>query len=610
MVGYRVSGHCTLRRATVGLCLGACLWAGQLAAVDNYLVGASTQTDWDDIGVLNGLTTATGALQPAAVNPARNALSDISRLGGTITSPQASRENLTLLLSDDNEETIWRVTRDRRPDGTSLVIDLGAVLPIDRIVFRGGSDSFLRAYELFVHDGNPANLRNGAPVAFVNRVGGNFEQDDPVIEVEIPLQFVRFVRLISRTTQEFTITDAEVFGDGFAPTGDYLSEIINLGAPANIGLIELAAQTDEATGVILQTRSGSVPDPSVYYRKTEVFQGEDRAEERILPVGSAAALEEYDDLFRADKGRIEDNIVEWSPWSAPYEDLTGEFLSPGNRQYVQFRLFFSSEDATRGASVESFNFEFSVPTLADQVVGEVWPAEVTLGEVESFDYYIASTFGATNSGFDRIEIQTPFPADLRDVELNGAAIPFERIDTGDDTRITLQLTQDRVATSNDVIRVGFDALVTVYGTTFFGKVSDTGTDELGQDVVPGDANVLIESDRLSVQGRLRSELILELKRSTGAFTPNGDGINDELNITYVLLRALAAVPVELTVHDLTGRHVRSLVEGGQVNGPQNVAWDGRDGGGKLVPPGIYLVRLQIDTDTGAEERSLAVGVAY
>ena len=38
------------------------------------------------------------------------------------------------------------------------------------------------------------------------------------------------------------------------------------------------------------------------------------------------------------------------------------------------------------------------------LVGEVWPAEVTLGEVESFDYYVASTFGADNSGFDRIEI--------------------------------------------------------------------------------------------------------------------------------------------------------------------------------------------------------------
>ena len=70
------------------------------------------------------------------------------------------------------------------------------------------------------------------------------------------------------------------------------------------------------------------------------------------------------------------------------------------------------------------------------------------------------------------------------------------------------------------------------------------------------------------------------------------------------------MPVELTVYDMSGRRIRSLEKSGQFNGPQTVLWDGRDGGGTLVPPGIYLVRLSIDTDTGTEERSLSVGVAY
>jgi hypothetical protein len=587
-----------------------CLSASNVSGVESFRVGGADGTAWSGIGELNGLSTASGDLQPAGVNPARDALGDLTRLGGSITSPQASRENLTLLLTDNNVETLWRVSRERRPDGTSMIIDLGAALPINRMSFKGTSDSFLRAFEVFVHDGNPSDLRNDVPVAFINQVASNLEQDEPIIDVDLPLQFVRFIRLISRTSQEFTITEAEVFGDGFAPTGDYLSEVIDLGAPANIGRIALLAQADESTAVILQTRTGSVPDPLLYYKKSEILQGEDRAEELLFPVGSAEALAEYNKLFTADKGSIVDNISEWSPWSAPYEDLTGGFLSAGNRQYVQFRLLFSSADARSGAAVESFEFEYSVPTLAEEVIGEVWPAEVTLGEVESFDYYITSTFGATNSGFDRIAIQTPFRAEVRDVELNGVAIPFEQVDTGDDTRMTLQLTQDRVEVSDDVIRIGFDALVTVYGTTFFGEVFDTTTEELGQDVVAGDAIAQVDGDRLSVQGRLRSELILELDSSPGLFSPNGDGINDELQISYILLRALAAVEVELTVYDLSGRRIRSLGKSGQFNGPQAVLWDGRDGGGNLVPPGVYLVRLSIDTDTGMEERSLSVGVAY
>lgn len=579
-------------------------------AIETFRVGGSAGVGWSDIGELIGLTIDAGSLRPAAVNPANDALGDLDELGGSIQSPQASRENLSLLLTDDNEETLWRVTRDRRPDGTSMVIDLGAILPINRLVFHGGSDSFLRAYELFVHDGTPSDLRNDQPVAYVNQVSSNLEQDDPVIDVSIPLQFVRFVRLISRSTQEFSLTEAEVFGDGFAPTGEYVSEIIDLGAPANLGDIELLVQADDATKVVLQTRTGSVPDPLVYYRKTEVFQGEDRTEEIIVPVGSAEALEEYNGLVRADKGRIEDNLEEWSPWSSPYEDFSGPFQSPGNRRYVQFRLLFTSDDATRGATVESFEFEYSSPTLAEEVLGEVWPPEVTLGEEQSFDYYIASSLGPTNTGFDRIEVRTPFASRVRDIDLNGESIPFEVVDAGDDTRLTLQLTDDRVETTGDLLRIGFDALVTVYGTTFFGRVYDSGSGELGQDVIAGDASVLVDSDRLSVQGALRSELVLELNAGRSAFSPNGDGINDELEVSYVLLRALSPVPVEVSVRDLSGRRLRDLVEDGQLNGPQVIRWDGRDGNGDLVPPGIYLVHLNIDTDTGSESKSLAVGVAY
>ena len=153
-----------------------CLSASHVLSVESYVVGGTNGVAWSGIGELNGLSTATGALQPAGVNPVRDALGDLSRLGGSITSPQASRENLTLLLTDNNVETLWRVTRERRPDGTSMMIDLGAALPINRMSFQGTSDSFLRAFELFVHDGNPSDLRNDSPVAFINQVASNLEQ--------------------------------------------------------------------------------------------------------------------------------------------------------------------------------------------------------------------------------------------------------------------------------------------------------------------------------------------------------------------------------------------------------------------------------------------------
>ena len=586
------------------------LGLGPADAVEQWVAGGSGFA-WEDVGELTGLTTDESTLLPAVVDSTTNAVNNLPlvRRGGSVSSPQ-SREDLTGLLTDGNADTFWRVTRERRPDGTSMLIDLGAILPNNRIRFQGNREIFLRAYELFVHDGNPAQLREGLPIAFINQVSSNLEQGEPDIDVQIPLQFVRFIRLISRSGQEFILEETEVFGDGFAPTGSYLSDVIDLGQAANFGQIRLQTRVDPLTNVVLQTRTGIVPDPKVYYRKTEVFEGEDRQEEAILPVGSPEAKEEYDDLTSSNKGQIIDNIDEWSPWSAPYEDFFGAMLSPGNRRYVQFRLSFSSDDARQSAFVDSFAFDYSIPTLAQELIAEVTPATVTLGESDTFDYFIRSQIGNANDGFDRVKIQTPFKATVREVQLDGAPVAFSLIDAADGSNLTIQLDDDRITESGQLLRVTFDAMVTVYGTTFFAKVFDSQTGELGQDVIAGDAAPEAESNSLSIQGELRRELVLELKADPPVFSPNGDGINDQLQVSYILLRALSEVSVNVTLYDLSGRTVRRLQNNGALNGPQLVTWDGRNEDGAMAPPGMYLLRLSIDTDTGSENRTLLVGLAY
>ena len=583
------------------------LWIGPAVAVENWRAG-DAGASWESVGELIGLTIDESVLMPAVVDTATNALTGLGKRGGSIESPQ-SRDDLTPLLTDGKAATFWNVARDRRPNGTSMVIDLGAILPIKRIRIICDQETFLRAYELFVHDGNPEQLREDRPVAFINMVASNLEQSEPIIDVQFPLQFVRFIRLISRSGQEFTIEDAEVFGDGFAPTGSFISDIIDLGDPANFGKMVLEASADSLTGILLQTRSGIVPDPRIFYRKTEVFEGEDRSEDPIFPIGLPEAAEEYDDLVAADKGAIIDNITEWSPWSAPYEDLSGELLSPGNRRYLQFRLFFSSEDARHGSSVDLFSFEYSIPTLAQELTAEVTPASVTLGEAHTFDYFLRSEFAADNPGFDRVEIQTPFSASIREVELDGSSIPFAEVED-EEGNLSVLLTADRVENPGQILHITFDALVTVYGTTFFGRVFDSQSEELGQDVVAGDATPESTSNRLSIQGALSRELVMDLQVTPPAFSPNGDGINDELELSFILLRALNPVPLEITLFDLSGRTVRRLQTAGVLNGPQSIIWDGRGDGGQLVSPGLYLLKLSVDTDTGSEEQTRLVGVAY
>jgi hypothetical protein len=53
----------------------------------------------------------------------------------------------------------------------------------------------------------------------------------------------------------------------------------------------------------------------------------------------------------------------------------------------------------------------------------------------------------------------------------------------------------------------------------------------------------------------------------------------------------AAVPVRLTVYDISGRVVARPADGLLPSGDHVIAWDGRDGTGRALPSGIYLYRI-------------------
>ena len=59
----------------------------------------------------------------------------------------------------------------------------------------------------------------------------------------------------------------------------------------------------------------------------------------------------------------------------------------------------------------------------------------------------------------------------------------------------------------------------------------------------------------------------------------------------------------LSVHDLTGRLVATLVDGERERGAYGVTWDGTDGRGRELAEGVYFVRLSAG-DTRQTEKVL------
>ena len=94
------------------------------------------------------------------------------------------------------------------------------------------------------------------------------------------------------------------------------------------------------------------------------------------------------------------------------------------------------------------------------------------------------------------------------------------------------------------------------------------------------------------------------------FTPNGDGSNDELRISYILFGVIDT-QVEIGIYTLDGRLVRTLEVEPQSAGPATAEpWDGRDESGELLAPGLYLCQVETDASRGRFAEMTPISLAY
>jgi hypothetical protein len=265
------------------------------------------------------------------------------------------------------------------------------------------------------------------------------------------------------------------------------------------------------------------------------------------------------------------------------------------------------------------------PLLVQQVVGEVARfdqpdpergfAEVALGEMTDFTYDLRAEFGAASQGgFDALRIHTGSRPQFKYLQMGdplGVVEPEQVIEGANE--LVIHLPQRVTRANSQPLRVVFGAEVFVFANTFTGEVFDTRSERLPQQVEAGDASQAVSTDNLRVlgdSGEHGGEIIENLVFTTGAVTPNGDGINDLLTIDYALFRLPSPIPVELNIYALQGTRVGQIDLGLQSAGPQQVQWDGSDGLGQVLPPGLYLLEIALRAEFKTFRHIRPVAVVY
>lgn len=485
-------------------------------------------------------------------------------------------------------------------------IDLGGLFQLDRIrVISGLRDPgrTVRSLRLYLDQEMPlSTVFDWAVPPFTPWLLDVRDNRDQYLDIPIPPHAeVGFVQVtLGEHVEDWEVNEVEVYARGYVKKSTYVSKVLDFGRPMAWGELRWAGSKGERARVVIQTRSGADADPVTYFRYTG--RGEERQQVE-------AAV--YGQLKPGEKAGTGYDQEHWTYWSA-YEfgdSLGTQVVSLSPRRFLQLKVDLLPRDED-GGEVRYLELRASAP-VATALVGEVWPVAARTGEWTSFRYVLRPTIGSGDPGFDRLEIQSlSILGGVQGVRIGDVAVPYA-LEAEGPHRLVVSFARLQAKDSGALVEVGFEAQVLRYGATFEARVADSALPlEVPQGVTSGDATGEYEGNRVSVSTVGSEPVLLRSRVGPAVLTPNGDGHNDEAQVEYEILEITGSASVRVEVWDLAGRRVRRLHAGAEGTGSYRRSWDGRDDGGRLLPPGIYLCRFGLVTDTEQTEETRILHLVY
>ena len=529
-----------------------------------------------------------------------------------VENPLSISKGRVLAAVDGLVTTSWYPTgREVNSEDTyaHIRIDLGAVYQVDQlrlISSLGGTFDFL-FYELGTSDGSlaPDNTLvwskhfSGKQVNLPIGIGLVDHVFGPVsarfVQVRWKFWDSNCQNGRDRNTGCFSTgrtEEIQVFGEGLPRRISLKSPLIDLGSDKNVYSLRWEANEEPGSKLELRSRSGDHLEERIKF-----FDHNDKV----------VTKKEWNRLIPSFRGRIDTSVVvggDWSSWSRVYQISGGNFLSPSPTRYMELEAQLISDSKGMSAvALDKVSIDFSNP-IAEKVVGEVYPNLIEAGIVTNLSYYLRAE-GCPN-GFDEIIVESTAPLKYKDVLIN--TVSTNAIVRGIKDGINIVFPR-RIA-QGDLIELKFESVVFQNATKIESFIAETGQDKkLRQRVQSGDAFYEIGSNtnvlEISSTGKLFSNLILESR----IITPNRDGINDNLLISFGVINVIASRKLVFAVYDLTGK-LHFKIETETTAGLREFVWDGSNSSGKLVRPGLYVVCLLMQVDSGDYREERVISVFY
>ncbi len=440
-------------------------------------------------------------------------------------------------------------------EGSYILIDLLAVRRINKVVivtFGGNASLRPRAYTIY------AGLDSLQLTRIVQKTDN---LDVKTLDIFDPL-LARFVKVSFDVIDRFSatvISEIEVYGVGYLPFGSYISKVIDIGQRVNWGWAEFDFDLPEGTDLGLQFRTGETGDTN--------------------------------------------SFGQWSP------ELKSKniFKVAEPRRYIQFKANLSTA-STETPILKKVVIYYNKDLVAKNIFIEVEPQVVPILKRTQISCNFDIETDENSLGVDTLIIFTPSPANVESVTLDGNPIAYSSFTSPDYVKISFP--QSIRTTSRLTVKLSLTLYLDV--NEFPSVVISKSTPDNPQFV---DSRTRGSTNTQTVfTTDVPDKLIVDLQINPNPFTPNGDGLNDRTQISFFLANLNVERNLKIQIFDLTGKLVKTIYDGQSKAfayiSSNSFTWDGKDDSGKMVRPGVYLLRVSIEADKGPETIFRTITVVY